>query len=154
MNTWTSCTRKSTFSTLTPTRVSSKNASRLWEGSWEDGAKTMTAEKGAYDPTKIHKIHFDGIYYQMSGYAQAHPSPQRTPVIFQAGPSASGKQFAGKHAEAIFYGGTDMKKTRRVRSRSPRHSSRKWASSNRSEFLSYDLPNHRPNIRRSIGQTR
>jgi alkanesulfonate monooxygenase SsuD/methylene tetrahydromethanopterin reductase-like flavin-dependent oxidoreductase (luciferase family) len=46
----------------------------------------------------------------MSGYAQAHPSPQRTPVLFQAGASESGKQFAGKHAEAIFCGGTDMKK--------------------------------------------
>jgi alkanesulfonate monooxygenase SsuD/methylene tetrahydromethanopterin reductase-like flavin-dependent oxidoreductase (luciferase family) len=82
----------------------------LWEGSWEAGAQTWTREKGAYDPTKIHKIHFDGTYYQMSGYAQAHPSPQRTPVLFQAGASESGKQFAGKHAEAIFCGGTDMKK--------------------------------------------
>lgn len=67
-------------------------------------------EKGAYDPSKIHKINFDGIYYKSSGYAQAHPSPQRTPVIFQAGSSESGKTFAGKHAEAIFCGGTDLKK--------------------------------------------
>jgi alkanesulfonate monooxygenase SsuD/methylene tetrahydromethanopterin reductase-like flavin-dependent oxidoreductase (luciferase family) len=81
----------------------------LWEGSWEDGAQTWTAEKGAYDPSKIHKINFDGIYYQMSGYGQAHPSPQRTPVLFQAGSSESGKAFAGKHAEAIFCGGTNMK---------------------------------------------
>lgn len=31
-----------------------------------------------------------------------HPSPQRTPVLFQAGTSKSGTAFAAKHAEAIF----------------------------------------------------
>lgn len=33
---------------------------------------------------------------------QAHPSPQRTPIIFQAGASKGGIAFGGKHAEAIF----------------------------------------------------
>jgi alkanesulfonate monooxygenase SsuD/methylene tetrahydromethanopterin reductase-like flavin-dependent oxidoreductase (luciferase family) len=30
------------------------------------------------------------------------PSPQRTPVVFQAGASKAGIDFAGKHAEAIY----------------------------------------------------
>lgn len=38
----------------------------------------------------------------MSAYHQTHPSPQRTPVVFQAGASESGVEFAGKHAEGIY----------------------------------------------------
>lgn len=38
----------------------------------------------------------------MSGRNQVHPSPQRTPVLFQAGTSKAGSAFASKHAEAIF----------------------------------------------------
>jgi len=38
------------------------------------------------------------------GRHQTHPSPQRTPVIFQAGASKSGIEFAGKHAEALYCG--------------------------------------------------
>jgi len=37
--------------------------------------------------------------------SQVHPSPQRTPILFQAGSSPSGKAFAAKHAEAVFCGG-------------------------------------------------
>ncbi|CZR54827.1 uncharacterized protein PAC_04711 [Phialocephala subalpina] len=35
-------------------------------------------------------------------FFQTHPSPQRTPVIFQAGASKSGIVFAGEHTEAIY----------------------------------------------------
>lgn len=38
----------------------------------------------------------------MSGRSQVHPSPQRTPVLFQAGTSKTGAAFAVKHAEAFF----------------------------------------------------
>lgn len=38
----------------------------------------------------------------MAGRSQVHPSPQRTPVLFQAGTSKTGSEFASKHAEAIF----------------------------------------------------
>lgn len=34
-----------------------------------------------------------------------HPSPQRSPVIFQAGTSKAGRAFAAKHAEAVYIGG-------------------------------------------------
>jgi alkanesulfonate monooxygenase SsuD/methylene tetrahydromethanopterin reductase-like flavin-dependent oxidoreductase (luciferase family) len=56
----------------------------------------------AYDPSKVHKIDFEGEYLRCHAYFQTHPSPQRTPVIFQAGASKSGIDFAGKHAEAIY----------------------------------------------------
>jgi alkanesulfonate monooxygenase SsuD/methylene tetrahydromethanopterin reductase-like flavin-dependent oxidoreductase (luciferase family) len=83
----------------------------LWEGSWEDGCKTWDAEKGAYNPEKIHKINFNGIHHKTSAYGAAHPSPQRTPVLFQAGASTAGKEFAAKHAEAVFVGGSKPSET-------------------------------------------
>ncbi|EHK99336.1 putative monooxygenase moxC [Glarea lozoyensis 74030] len=77
----------------------------LWQGSWEDDAKIWSVEKGAYDPEKIHKITFNGKYHKTFAHAATHPSPQRVPLLFQAGQSSSGKAFAGKHAEAVFCGG-------------------------------------------------
>lgn len=78
---------------------------RLWEESWEDGAQVWSAEpEMAYDPIKIHKIEFPGKYHKFSGYGQTHPSPQRTPTIFQAGQSKTGIAFAGRHAEGIYCG--------------------------------------------------
>jgi FMN-dependent oxidoreductase (nitrilotriacetate monooxygenase family) len=78
----------------------------LWEGSWEDGATQFNKEtEVAYDPSKVHKITFTGNHHKTSAYGAAHPSPQRTPVIFQAGQSKAGKAFAALNAEAIFVGG-------------------------------------------------
>ena len=67
----------------------------------------------AYDASKIHKVEHQGRFYKMSGYNQVHPSPQRTPVIFQAGASKSGIGFSGKHAEAVFVHGTAMSQVRK-----------------------------------------
>lgn len=41
----------------------------------------------------------------MAARNQLHPSPQRTPVLFQAGTSKAGMAFAARHAEAIYIGG-------------------------------------------------
>jgi alkanesulfonate monooxygenase SsuD/methylene tetrahydromethanopterin reductase-like flavin-dependent oxidoreductase (luciferase family) len=46
-----------------------------------------------------------GTHLKLSARHQLHPSPQRTPVIFQAGTSKSGMAFAARHAEAIYIGG-------------------------------------------------
>jgi FMN-dependent oxidoreductase (nitrilotriacetate monooxygenase family) len=76
---------------------------QLWEKSWDDGVQTWQAEpEMAYDPSKIHKIDYKGKYLKFSGHAPTHPSPQRTPLIFQAGASKRGIEFGSKHAEAIF----------------------------------------------------
>lgn len=50
-------------------------------------------------------FHLQGKYFKASSAHQTHPSPQRTPVIFQAGTSKQGRAFASKHAEAIYIGG-------------------------------------------------
>jgi FMN-dependent oxidoreductase (nitrilotriacetate monooxygenase family) len=76
---------------------------KLWEGSWEDDAVIVDRERGWFaDPEKIHHIGHHGTHYDVPGIHISEPSPQRTPVIFQAGASKRGIAFTAKHAEAIF----------------------------------------------------
>ena len=76
---------------------------QLWEGSWEDDAVVVDLERGVYtDPSKVHEIHHRGRWYDVVGPHLCEPSPQRTPVLFQAGTSERGREFAARHAEAAF----------------------------------------------------
>ena len=76
---------------------------KLWEGSWEAGAVLRDREGREYaDPAKVHKVRHAGRYYNVEGYHLAEPSPQRTPVLFQAGSSGRGQRFAARHAECVF----------------------------------------------------
>ena len=76
---------------------------KLWEGSWDEGAVLQDRTSGVYaDHTKIHKIHHEGARYRVEGPHLPSPSPQRTPVLYQAGGSERGRRFAAEHAEAVF----------------------------------------------------
>ena len=76
---------------------------KLWEGSWEDDAVMRDTKRGIYaDPAKIHPINHVGKRFKVAGPHLSEPSPQRTPLLFQAGSSTRGRQFAAKHAECIF----------------------------------------------------
>lgn len=76
---------------------------KLWETSWEDGAVVKDRRRRIYaDPAKVHDVHHDGTYYQVHGCHLAEPSLQRTPVLFQAGASQRGREFAARHAECVF----------------------------------------------------
>ncbi|MGG4144430.1 LLM class flavin-dependent oxidoreductase [Paenibacillus algorifonticola] len=76
---------------------------KYWEGSWQDDALLVDREKRIFaDPQKVHKVKHEGKYFKSEGYHASTPSPQRTPVIFQAGSSGRGRAFAAKHAEGIF----------------------------------------------------
>lgn len=76
---------------------------KLWEESWEEDAIVADRETGVYaDPEKVHPIGHSGKYFSVPGVHLVDPSPQRTPVLFQAGASKRGRDFAVKHAEAIF----------------------------------------------------
>ena len=73
--------------------------------SWEDGAVQRDKATGVFtDPAKVHDIRHRGPIFQVDGVHLSEPSPQRTPVIFQAGASTRGRRFAARHAEAIFVG--------------------------------------------------
>ncbi|WP_206447123.1 LLM class flavin-dependent oxidoreductase [Agrococcus sp. KRD186] len=76
---------------------------KLWEGSWEDDAVVEDRERGVFaDPAKVHDIGHEGRFFSVPGAHISEPSPQRTPVIYQAGASPRGVAFAAEHAEAIF----------------------------------------------------
>ncbi|MDR0761852.1 MAG: LLM class flavin-dependent oxidoreductase [Campylobacteraceae bacterium] len=76
---------------------------KLLEGSWEEGAVVRDREKHIFaDPDKVHEIGHKGKYFEVPGIGLTEPSPQRTPVLFQAGSSDAGKKFASKHAELVF----------------------------------------------------
>ncbi|MDN6815033.1 MAG: LLM class flavin-dependent oxidoreductase, partial [Corynebacterium variabile] len=76
---------------------------KLWEGSWEQDAVLADPVSGVYtDPAKVRPINHAGTHYTVPGIHVSEPSPQRTPVIFQAGASSRGSTFAADHAEAVF----------------------------------------------------
>ncbi len=76
----------------------------LWEHSWEDGA--VVREPGRYaDPARVHQVHHAGGQYRIDAMALVAPTPQRTPVLYQAGSSDRGRSFAGRHAECVFVNG-------------------------------------------------
>lgn len=78
-------------------------AYKLWEGSWDDGALLQDRARGVHgDYGKIHKINHSGERYRVEGPHLVAPSPQRTPVLFQAGSSPAGRDFAARNAEAQF----------------------------------------------------
>lgn len=80
---------------------------KLWEGSWQDDALVADRQRRIYaDASKIHQIHHQGEFYQVAGYHLSSPSPQRTPLLFQAGSSDRGIRFAARHAECTFVNGS------------------------------------------------
>jgi FMN-dependent oxidoreductase (nitrilotriacetate monooxygenase family) len=79
---------------------------KLWEGSFRDDAVLADRESGIYIASEaVRQIHHKGKYFEVPGPAFCEPSPQRTPLLFQAGASEAGNGFGGKHAEVIFVGG-------------------------------------------------
>jgi long-chain alkane monooxygenase len=83
---------------------------KLWEGSWEDDAVVRDREQGIFaHPEKVHKIHHNGANYRVDAIHLCEPSPQRTPLLYQAGASPRGREFAGTHAECVFLGGLSKK---------------------------------------------
>ncbi|PVB33057.1 NtaA/DmoA family FMN-dependent monooxygenase [Mycobacteroides abscessus] len=74
---------------------------RLWSSS-EPGACVRDREKHVYvDHSKVHEVNFRGERYASRGPLNTLPSPQGNPVIFQAGSSPAGRDFAAKHADAV-----------------------------------------------------
>lgn len=82
---------------------------KLWEGSWHAGAVVNDPAAGTYvDPGKVVPISHQGDYFRVNAVHLSEPSPQRTPVLFQAGASAAGRQFAARHAEGVFIQGPSI----------------------------------------------
>ena len=88
---------------------------KLWESSFEEDAVVRDAESATYiDPAKVHPINHSGEHFTVPGFGLCEPSPQRTPVLFQAGSSSRGMEFGGKHAEAVFIQSTSVEGAKRT----------------------------------------
>lgn len=87
----------------------------LWESSVEPDALVSDAAKNTYlDPEKVHAINHKGTWFTVPGPALVTPGPQRTPLLFQAGSSPRGIEFAVKHAEMLFFSGTSPANVRQL----------------------------------------
>ena len=76
---------------------------KLWEGSWEDGAVLRDRASGRFaDPDRVHRVRHDSATHKLDAIHLCEPSPQRTPVLYQAGSSGRGQLFAARHAECVF----------------------------------------------------
>jgi FMN-dependent oxidoreductase (nitrilotriacetate monooxygenase family) len=75
---------------------------KLW-GSVQPGAILADRASGIYaDPAKVAFIDHQGPFFSCQTVAPVPPSPQGHPVLFQAGSSGRGQQFAVSHADVVF----------------------------------------------------
>jgi FMN-dependent oxidoreductase (nitrilotriacetate monooxygenase family) len=74
----------------------------LWD-SVEPDAILLDRETGTFgDPAKVHLLNFEGEHYNVRGPLPALPSPQRRPIIIQAGQSGPGMDLAAHYADMQF----------------------------------------------------
>ncbi|UZW57723.1 LLM class flavin-dependent oxidoreductase [Sphingobium sp. JS3065] len=74
----------------------------LWD-SWEEDAHVADKESGQFvDPERLHRLDHKGEFFQVRGPLNIKRTPQGQPVIFQAGASDDGRNFAAKRSEVIF----------------------------------------------------
>lgn len=56
---------------------------QLWNASWaDDSVRWDEVKRVAYEPSRIHKIEHNGEHLKLSARHQLHPSPQRTPYVW------------------------------------------------------------------------
>lgn len=74
----------------------------LWD-SWEADAHVADKDSGQFvNPEKLHRLDHRGEFFQVRGPLNIKRTPQGQPVIFQAGASDDGRNFAARRAEVIF----------------------------------------------------
>ena len=67
---------------------------QLWD-SWDDDAIVYDRENGVFaDPAKVREVDFQGEFFKSKGRHFVAPSPQKRPVLWQAGSSEQGRDFA------------------------------------------------------------
>jgi FMN-dependent oxidoreductase (nitrilotriacetate monooxygenase family) len=74
----------------------------LWD-SYEDDAFPRDKERGIFlDKSKQHALNHKGEFFSVAGPLNIARSRQGQPVIFQAGSSDTGRDFAASYAEGIY----------------------------------------------------
>jgi FMN-dependent oxidoreductase (nitrilotriacetate monooxygenase family) len=87
----------------------------LWEGGWRDDAVIRDRAAGVYtDPARVRRVRHEGKQFRVDAIPLWEPSPQRTPVLYQAGASDRGRVFAARHAECMFVNPSTKANVRRI----------------------------------------
>lgn len=74
----------------------------LWS-SWEDDAFTRDRKTDQFfDSNKLHELNHNGEFFNVKGPLNIDRSNQGEPVIFQAGASDAGREFAAEKADVVF----------------------------------------------------
>ena len=82
---------------------------KLW-ASVEPGAFVWDAKSGIVaDPAKVRAINHVGHFFKVKGPLSVPPSPQRRPVLIQAGGSPRGIKAAAKFVDHVFGAGKGIK---------------------------------------------
>ncbi|PUA19208.1 LLM class flavin-dependent oxidoreductase [Glaciimonas sp. PCH181] len=97
---------------------------KLW-GSWGEDALLLEVNSGRYaDPDLVSAIDHQGAHFTVRGPLNIPASPQRGPVIIQAGSSHRGQDFAARWAEVVFTIQPDLARMQRfyndLKSRTPK----------------------------------
>ena len=75
---------------------------KLWD-SWEDDFLLADKSTGRFaDGERVHTIDHEGKHFRVRGPLNVPPTPQRHPLLVQAGSSEDGRAFAARYAEAVF----------------------------------------------------
>ena len=87
----------------------------LWEGGWADHAVVRDRSRRVYtDPQQVRVVHHHGAQFHVDAVPLWEPSPQRTPVLYQAGASSRGRVFAARHAECVFVNASTKQNVGRI----------------------------------------
>jgi FMN-dependent oxidoreductase (nitrilotriacetate monooxygenase family) len=74
----------------------------LWD-TWEAEALVLDRAQGTFaDPARVHRLDFQGRWWQAQGLLTVPRAPQGYPVVIQAGQSSRGREFAARWGELIF----------------------------------------------------
>jgi len=74
----------------------------LWSSVGEGAILADKASRQFADPGKVAVVRHQGEYFSSHTIGPVWPSPQGRPVLFQAGSSGRGQQFAIRHADVVF----------------------------------------------------
>jgi len=75
---------------------------KLWS-SWGEDAVVMDRHGALFaDASKVRRIEHAGRFFKSRGPLNVVRSPQNGPAILQAGASGKGRDFAARHADAVF----------------------------------------------------
>ncbi|MCU1573478.1 MAG: F420-dependent methylene-tetrahydromethanopterin reductase [Micrococcaceae bacterium] len=79
-----------------------QTAKEIWD-SWDEGALAASGTDETWvDRAALRPIHHNGRHYTVDYLPRLPRSPQHHPVLFQAGDSPEGRNFAARQADVIF----------------------------------------------------